>query len=338
MSWLTPKINWVASDPVTYTDLNRIESNINMVQPVASGSAVVGVLAYNGLTQSAGMFDGGTTNPAHTTLLNYDGSLRVTSFGVGGMPTERFSVAGSYGSIDFLVETYSGYVNIEGKPGASGYFDISNNEDFGRTRIFGIQGVVLRTGTKDPILTGIDAVLTSYGGLAFSGENLNLSGLGTSQVSGAFDAGTTNPAHTTRINLDADLHVHSLYTHGSATINSTSQFDGLATINAGIAFGSTSQFNGPAILNESDGLLLVGGSTNGVRINDHNNANELFKVTLANGMTTTSLTLSGIFTTSSGYIKANLPFFTNNAAAIAGGLTAGYLYVVSTSGYVAQVT
>ncbi len=32
MAWTTPKTNWVASDPITYEDYNRIKNNLYIVQ------------------------------------------------------------------------------------------------------------------------------------------------------------------------------------------------------------------------------------------------------------------------------------------------------------------
>lgn len=45
-----------------------------------AGDAGTGAVAYNGTTQSAGQFDGGTTAPAHTTRLNFDGYFYSTRF------------------------------------------------------------------------------------------------------------------------------------------------------------------------------------------------------------------------------------------------------------------
>jgi len=45
-----------------------------------SGGAAIGAVAYNGTTQATGQFDGGSTTPAHSTRLNYDGAFYATSF------------------------------------------------------------------------------------------------------------------------------------------------------------------------------------------------------------------------------------------------------------------
>src|SRR5690606_16250644 len=47
---------------------------------IAAGSGTVGTVRYNGTTQSAGRFYGGTSNPTMTTRLNYDGHLYATNF------------------------------------------------------------------------------------------------------------------------------------------------------------------------------------------------------------------------------------------------------------------
>jgi hypothetical protein len=45
---------------------------------ITAGAATVGALRYNGTTQVAGQFYGGTTNPTNTTRLNYSGNLHLT--------------------------------------------------------------------------------------------------------------------------------------------------------------------------------------------------------------------------------------------------------------------
>lgn len=42
---------------------------------LTAGSTSMGTIKYNGTTQVAGQFDGGTTNPSHTTRLNYNGNF-----------------------------------------------------------------------------------------------------------------------------------------------------------------------------------------------------------------------------------------------------------------------
>jgi hypothetical protein len=54
---------------------NRTISLLN----IAAGSSTSGALFYNGTTRSAGRLYGGTTNPASTTRLNYDGNLHVNA-------------------------------------------------------------------------------------------------------------------------------------------------------------------------------------------------------------------------------------------------------------------
>ncbi len=46
---------------------------------VAAGSASIGAIQYDGITQNHVMYDGGSTNPQHTDRLNYDGDLYVNS-------------------------------------------------------------------------------------------------------------------------------------------------------------------------------------------------------------------------------------------------------------------
>src|SRR5208337_1702831 len=55
-----------------------------LLVPQTAGSSSTGAIQYNGLTSSAGMFDGGVTNPSATNRLNYDGSLYVTNLTVEG--------------------------------------------------------------------------------------------------------------------------------------------------------------------------------------------------------------------------------------------------------------
>jgi hypothetical protein len=51
---------------------------------LTAGSSSVGFINYNGTTQTTGQFYGGTTDPSHTTRLNYDGNFYATTFyGVG---------------------------------------------------------------------------------------------------------------------------------------------------------------------------------------------------------------------------------------------------------------
>jgi hypothetical protein len=51
---------------------------------ISAGSATTGALFYNGTTRAAGQLYGGTTAPASTTRLNYDGALHVTSLQASG--------------------------------------------------------------------------------------------------------------------------------------------------------------------------------------------------------------------------------------------------------------
>lgn len=46
---------------------------------ITAGDVTVGPLRYNGTTSTAGQFDGGTTTPASTTRLNYNGNFYVTN-------------------------------------------------------------------------------------------------------------------------------------------------------------------------------------------------------------------------------------------------------------------
>jgi hypothetical protein len=46
---------------------------------ISAGSATTGALFYNGTTRASGQLYGGTTAPASTTRLNYDGALHVTT-------------------------------------------------------------------------------------------------------------------------------------------------------------------------------------------------------------------------------------------------------------------
>lgn len=57
---------------------------------------------------------------------------------------------------------------------------------------------------------------STFAGIGFSGGNLRMSGLGTSQVEGAFDTGTTKPSHTTRLNYDGTFHATQLRAVGGA--------------------------------------------------------------------------------------------------------------------------
>jgi hypothetical protein len=54
---------------------NRTISLLN----IAAGSSTSGALFYNGTGRSPGRLYGGTTNPASTTRLNYDGNLHVNA-------------------------------------------------------------------------------------------------------------------------------------------------------------------------------------------------------------------------------------------------------------------
>ena len=47
---------------------------------IAAGSTSVGAVYYNGTSRSAGRFYGGTTNPSHTTRLNYSGNFHANNF------------------------------------------------------------------------------------------------------------------------------------------------------------------------------------------------------------------------------------------------------------------
>jgi hypothetical protein len=62
---------------------------------------------------------------------------------------------------------------------------------------------------------------------------------------------------------------------GIGTASPTSKLDVAGTV----SFTVSSFANGPSISNQGDGLLLVGGSTLGVRINNQNNTVELVRVT-----------------------------------------------------------
>ena len=47
---------------------------------IAAGSSSRGAVYYNGTSRSAGRFYGGTTNPSHTTRLNYSGNFHANNF------------------------------------------------------------------------------------------------------------------------------------------------------------------------------------------------------------------------------------------------------------------
>ena len=59
-------------------------SNLDSGHLLASTSANIGTVAYNGTTAAAGKFDGGTTTPTGTTRLNYSGVFYPTSLNLTG--------------------------------------------------------------------------------------------------------------------------------------------------------------------------------------------------------------------------------------------------------------
>lgn len=67
-----------------------------------AGSSDSGVPKYNGTTQASGMFYGGTTAPAATTRLNYDGHLHATQFAGSGAGLSGVPATSLTGTIDNL--------------------------------------------------------------------------------------------------------------------------------------------------------------------------------------------------------------------------------------------
>lgn len=76
-SGTTPNIFWGADNNTEYnagTGLTLSGSTFSL-QDIASGSTLIGAVAYNGTTQAAGKFYGGTAASSNTTRLNYSGSF-----------------------------------------------------------------------------------------------------------------------------------------------------------------------------------------------------------------------------------------------------------------------
>ena len=60
------------------TGLSQTSTGLSLTA-ISAGSSGWGALFYNGTTRTAGRLYGGTTNPASTTRLNYDGNLHVNA-------------------------------------------------------------------------------------------------------------------------------------------------------------------------------------------------------------------------------------------------------------------
>ena len=100
---VTPNLGTPTSGTLTnctgYSATNLTSGTIPGDRGVTSGSTSSSFVEYNGITKTAGQFDGGTTNPDSTTRLNYDGYLYATRFYGDGSQLTGISGGGDLTSV-----------------------------------------------------------------------------------------------------------------------------------------------------------------------------------------------------------------------------------------------
>jgi hypothetical protein len=126
-----------------------------------SGDTGTGYLNYNGTTSSSGQFDGGITNPSHTTRLNYDGNFYTNSLNVSGdilpstapvnndMTTTIVDSTGNVGGYSSLAIGMDGFARIS-------YYDLTN------------QNLKFAQCTNDDCTTNVLTIIDHTGGASSS--------------------------------------------------------------------------------------------------------------------------------------------------------------------------
>ena len=224
-----------------------VNANDVALTSIVAGSVTVGALKYNGTTRAVSVFYGGSTNPAGTTRLNYDGYFYcryinlISSSNATATASHVFIEASSDGYV--RPQTWATFYGKLPHDSLSGY-DANDHKDHSTISISSGNGLTgggsitttrtlavgagtgITVNANDVALTAITAGNATVGALRYNS---------TTRVAGQMYGGSTNPSSTTRLNYDGYLWAKKLYSGGVEVSTEATQPVGAVTMYGAVA-------------------------------------------------------------------------------------------------------